>query len=74
MLFLRSWVSAMMRTIILMISSTGVKAQVLFLEWLDCPEVGVTPEGPASSSSCCEGCEDCEALGGLSSTSCTSRP
>ena len=26
--------------------------------------VGVTPEGPASSSSCCECCEACEALGG----------
>ena len=48
MLFLRSWVSAMVCTIVMMASSTGVKAWALFLEWLDCPEVGVIPEAPAS--------------------------
>ena len=48
MLFLRSWVSAIVHTIVMMAPSTGVKAQVLFLEQLDCPEVGVIPEGPAS--------------------------
>ena len=37
---------------------------VLFLERLERVEVGVMPEGPASSSSCYEGCEDCEACGG----------
>ena len=45
MLFLRSWVSAMVCTIIMMALSIGVKARVLFLEWLDHLEVGVTPKG-----------------------------
>ena len=61
MLVLRSWICAMVRTIVMMSSSTGVMVQ-LFLAWLDCPKVvGVTPEGPAPSLSWCEGCEDCEA-------------
>ena len=64
MLFFRSWFSAMVCTIVMVASSTGVKARVLFVEWLERVEVGVMPEGPASSSSCCEGCEDCEACGG----------
>ena len=51
MLFLISWIMAMVHTIVMMALSTCVKAQVLFLEWLDHPEVGVTPEGQASSSS-----------------------
>ena len=54
----------MVHTIVMMVLSTSVMARV-FLEWLDHPEVvGMTPEGPASSSSWCEGCKDCEALGG----------
>ena len=64
MLFFRSWFSAMVRTIVMMASSTGVKAWVLFLERLDRVQMGVMPEGPPSSLSCCEGCEDCEAHGG----------
>ena len=64
MLFIRSWFLAMVCTIIMMASSTGVKAWVLFLEWLDRVEVGVTPEGPVFPMSCCEGCDDCEAHGG----------
>ena len=63
-LFFRSWFSTMVLTIIMITSSTGVKAQVVFLEWLDRIEVGVTPEGTSSSSFCFEGCEDCEACGG----------
>ena len=60
----RSWFSVMVRTIDMMASSTGFKDLSLFLERLDQVEVGVMPEGLASSSSCCEGCEVCEARGG----------
>ena len=46
MLFLRSWVCAMVCTIVMMDSSTGVMVR-LFLAWLDSPEV----VGAAISSS-----------------------
>ena len=62
--FFRSWFSFMVRTIDMMTSSTGLKDLSLFLEWLDELDVGVMPEGSASSSSCCEGCEVCEVRGG----------
>ena len=44
----------------MMVSSTGLKDLSLFLERLHQLEVGVMPQGQASSSSCCEGCEGCE--------------
>ena len=44
----------MLLTIVMMALSTGVMV-LLHLVWLDHPEVGgVTPDGPASSSSCWE--------------------
>ena len=68
--FFRFWFSFMVWAIDMMDSSTGLKDLSLFLERLDQLEVGVMPEGPASSASCCEGCEErgcCDAAGSAGS-------
>ena len=72
MVFFRSWFSFMLRTIDMMASFTGLKDLLLYMEWLELLEVGVMPEGPASSSSCCDGCEErggCDAVGSAGSLS-----